>query len=122
MKRPLNLNRYSTQVIAVVVVLIAVIPFVFFLGNRLLRSLNVQFSLFTDLGRISLQVGSVLAFLFFLLVILEQIQDFYIDRVYRKNRHKKIQISETEYECQYCGCRRVHAFDSACPVCGKALS
>jgi uncharacterized paraquat-inducible protein A len=72
--------------------------------------------------KVSLVVGVVVFVCFLVLIVVEQIQDYYFDAQYQKQRNQKVLLANGHYECQYCGNQRVRENDKTCHVCGKELS
>lgn len=68
------------------------------------------------------QIAGVLLLINLLgLLLIEFIQDSYLDWNYRKNQAQRIRLEGSIYECQYCGSRQVRVHDRRCPTCGKEL-
>ncbi len=69
----------------------------------------------------SLIIGGALFALLLVLIIIEQIQDGLLYRMYRKSLGKRIRGTGNIAECPYCGNRNVQEFERVCRVCGKTL-
>ncbi len=121
MKRFLNLNSYGTRSLVVIGFFLIIVPGISYLGSQLVSTPYPMAQFLIALAKISALVGAILLAAFIILLALEQVQDGIIFRQYRKQRGKKLPISDGLYECQFCGCRTVREFDAICPVCGKRL-
>lgn len=111
MKRILNLNDYSSQVLIGIVGIGLGLPAVITLVARLLSLPVLQ-----GWARVLAEIGAGLLGLFFVLVIVEQIQDTMLYRQYLRERGKHV-----DGECPYCGNRQLRSFDHFCGVCGKDI-
>ena len=122
MRYKLNLNEPSTKMIAMIGLFVGVIPAILSVGSWLLTLSNIQSEVIDGMIKASLMAGLLLAAVFAVLLVIEQIQDRLLDTSYHNNRHRKIRLSDGYYECQYCGSQKVQALDRYCPVCGKGLN
>jgi len=121
MRRILNLNQPGIVFGKIIGLFIFVIP-VFLYGVSLLLSLlDIHSVLILGAIKFSFVIGACVFAILLILVVVEQIQDYYIDRLYWKNRDQKIQLADGNYECQYCGNQKVKEHDKNCKVCGREL-
>jgi hypothetical protein len=118
-KRILNLNHQGMLFIGLIVLFGVVIPGIMWLLRRFIHGSTV---LLIRLMHASLILAGLLLAVFLLLLIIEQVQDYLLYRAYRKGLGKRIPLADGLAECPYCGCRQVHEYQSACPVCGKELA
>ncbi len=121
MKRKLDLNEPGIKLLYGIGVLIFIIPALLYGLSYLLDFLNIQHAVLSLLIKGSILAGIGLFAILILLLIIEGVQDRRYDLWYQKNRKKKIKLSETAYECQYCGNQKVGEFERFCRVCGKEL-
>jgi hypothetical protein len=121
MKRVLNLNALGPTIAAACAVFGVLIPLILAVVSWLLDRIGVTHDILDTLLRVSLLVGGSLLLGLIVLVILEQIQDHYLDRQYQNSRHRKIKLTDDWYECQYCGHQKLRAGAQRCPVCGNRL-
>lgn len=119
-RRPLNLNQFSTVFLKLIVLFIIVIPAGLY-GILLFLNTAGNANIFRLMSRISFAIGASIFVTLLILVIVEQIQDHYIDVQYWKNRSRKLPLADGNYECQYCGNQKVKESDKACRVCGQEL-
>jgi hypothetical protein len=122
MRFKLNLNGPGTTLCALIGIFGAVIPAGLYIADRLLQLISVNSEIIPPLIGLSIGVGLVLLVLLVVLLIVEWVQDRHLDTIYRQNRHRKLPLSGSDYECQYCGNRQVKADDRHCRVCGRTLS
>lgn len=122
MKRVLNLNEPGAKLLSVAVALGVLMPVLLFACLPLLQ----LFGLNADAIWMSIWIfvtgGGVLAAVLLVLIVVEQIQDHLIDMAYQRNRGQKLRLTETYFECQFCGNRKVRAEDRQCLICGRKLS
>jgi hypothetical protein len=116
MKRFLNLNEISLPILMALFITGLGIPAGLYLSARLLEHFRLHWPLLDLLARVFIGIGAFLLLLFFLLVVVEQIQDHLLYRRYLRERGKQIQD-----ECPYCGIRQIHPFDYVCPVYGGEI-
>jgi hypothetical protein len=121
MRLKLNLNRPGTKMIAAVGAFLCVIPTILYAVSLFLRLAQIDFGAIDRLIRFSVDIGFALGVILLVLLIVEQIQDHYLNVVYFRNRNRKVALSDGYYECQYCGNRKVGASSKYCLVCGKPL-
>ncbi len=117
----INSIRFGPGVLAVIGLLTLVVPSVLMLAYRVLGTAGYRLELLRVASAVSLAAGLGLLVVFVLLLAVEFVQDRWLDRRYRQARNQKVRISETYYECQYCGCQKVLEADHRCPNCGKDL-
>ena len=117
----LNSIRFAPRFLALIAILIIAAPLTFYLCYALLGLFNVRAGFLLLAIFISIAAGCGLLVLFLFLVAVEFAQDRWLDDQHRRLRNRKLPVSEGYYECQYCGCRNVRAFDQQCPACGKDL-
>ena len=121
-QRHLNLNGPSGKILVAVAFLVAGAPLLLYLTQRLLAAAGVHWPSAAILIKGSVFLGLGLLAIFLLLIVVEQIQDAVLFRLYREKRSKRVQYSAEFAECPYCGNRRLRSFERACPVCGKVLA
>ena len=122
MRFKLNLNGPGATLCALIGIFVVVIPAGLYATDLLLRLIHVNSEIILPLISLSIGVGLALLALLIILLIVEQAQDRHLDTIYRQNRHRKLPLSGSDYECQYCGSRQVKAADRYCRVCGRTLS
>jgi hypothetical protein len=120
-KRILNLNAPAGKMLAGIAVLGGGIPLLLYLALRLLGRLGIAWPAAGLWIKGFLYLGLALLGAFLLLVMIEQIQDAVLYRLYRKGQKARMQYSDEFAECPYCGNRRLRSFEQSCPVCGKTL-
>ena len=121
MKRFLNSNAYGAKVLLIIGFFLIVLPVMFYAGSTLPGLPMDQEQVLLDLVKVSVSVGVILLAGFIILLVVELVQDKIIYRQYLNQRSKKQPVADGLYECQFCGCTKVHEFDVVCPVCGKSL-
>lgn len=121
MKHKLNLNGPSTRIVALAGTFVIAVPLGLQLLSLLLRAAHAPSGAVPYLQRVSIAVGLGILAVFVLLIVVEHIQDVRMDRLYRRNRRRKLPLAGGRFECQYCGNRQLQEADRSCPVCGKAL-
>ncbi len=121
MRRILNLNEVSTKFLIAIALLVGAVPALLWLFSLLLAAAQLSTRIDLDLIEASLILGGLLLVVFLLLIVLEQVQDHYLHRVYLKSRGQRIRLANAEAECPFCGNRQVPAFEKRCSVCGKEL-
>lgn len=119
--RKLNSINFGPQVLALVVLLMVAVPLILYVSYSILGLFGVHAGGFLLALSISIGAGCVLLMLFVLLLTIELVQDYWLDRRYRENRSRKIRISEEYYECQFCGFHQVRESDKSCRICGHNL-
>jgi len=117
MKRILNLNGISGSALVIIAMTGLVVPGALLLISRLFDRGGLHLPALEWLARFFWLAGGVLLVLFFVLVVLEHIQDAIIYRQYLQGRRQAV-----EGECPFCGYRPVRAFEHSCPVCGETLN
>jgi len=100
---------------------IFVIPVFLYSAFLLLGLADILFVWALAAIKLSFAIGACLFVILLILVIVEQIQDYYIDTQYWKNREQKIRLADGNYECQYCGYRKIKEDDKICKICGREL-
>ncbi len=121
MRRILNLNDLSTKFLIAIALLVGAIPLLLWLCSMLVGAAHLSAGIIPDLIKISLIMGGLLFVVFLTLILLEQVQDNYLHRVFLKGRGKRIRLSDEEAECPYCGHRQVRDFEKRCSVCDNEL-
>ncbi len=121
MRLKLNLNQPGSRMLAAIGAFLCVIPTILFAVVLFLRHAQINADTIDELIRLSAGVGFALAGILLVLLIVEQIQDHYLNVAYFRNRHRKVKLSNGYYGCQYCGSQKVRASSKYCPVCGKPL-
>lgn len=116
----INSIGYGHRIFAVIAILIVVVPLALYLCSWLLGQLGIETIAILFAIRVSTMAGVVLLVLFVLLLVIEFIQDRFLDAYYLKTQNQKRRLADGYYECQYCGSQKVHASDKQCPVCGKS--
>jgi ribosomal protein S27E len=111
MKRILNLNDFSSPALIGILGIGLGLPAVITVVSRLLGLPALQ-----GWARVLAEIGAGLLGLFFVLVIVEQIQDHLLYRRYLRERGQHV-----DGECPYCGNRQIRSFDHFCGVCGKKI-
>jgi hypothetical protein len=120
MRRVLNLNGPSRIFLRLIGLFAILIPAVFYSVLHVVKQPEINFIL-RSIMQTSFTIGAVLFAILLGLIVVEQIQDHYIDMQYQKNRDRKRPLADGNYECQYCGNRGVKENDKTCRVCGKEL-
>jgi hypothetical protein len=121
MRRILNLNQTGVIIIKVIGLFIFVIPVFLYGASLLLGFVNIHTILFLGAIKLSVVIGAYALAILLILVVVEQIQDYSFDRRYQKNRDRKVQLADGNYECQFCGNQKVKEDDKTCQVCGREL-
>jgi len=116
MKRILNLNDFSLPALKVIAIISLGIPAALFLAAYLLDRAGLHLPLLERLIWVSFGIGGILILLFFLLVVLEQVQDHMLYKRYLQQRGQPAQG-----ECPFCGNRMLRSFEYFCPMCGQQL-
>jgi hypothetical protein len=97
-----------------------IIPAVLYCISLLLREEQTAGVLLRVI-RLSFGIGIFIFVTLLALIIVEQIQDHFIDLQYQKSRDRKLSFGDGSYECQYCGNRKVKENDHICTICGREL-
>ena len=122
MRIKLNSIRFGTQALTTVNIFVVVLPACFYLGDRILAWFGVQVgNLFKQGITISIALGLIILLSFLLLLLIEFIQDSYLEQQYFQKRNRKVRVTNKYFECQYCGNRQVRQEEISCLVCGKRL-
>lgn len=121
MKRKLNLNGPSTRIVKLIGTFAIVVPLGLQFLSLLLRTVHAPGGAVPYLQRASVAVGLGILAVFILLIVVEYVQDVWMDRLYRHNRRRRLPLADGLFECQHCGNRHLREADRSCPVCGKAL-
>ncbi len=121
MKRILNLNTIAVKIVTAILVFAFGIPALLYGLSLVLGVLRVQLTFLTYAIWVSVGLGALLLLGFFVLIVLEQIQDELLYRNYQKGRGQRILGENGLGECPYCGFRGVREFERFCPGCGKTL-
>ncbi len=122
MRRILNLNAVGGKFLMAIALLLGAIPALLWLVSLVLRAAHVDTMIIPDLIKLSMLLGRVLLADFLILIVLEQVQDAYLHRVYLRGRGKRIRLANGAAECPYCGNRQVQEFEKRCSVCGRDLA
>jgi hypothetical protein len=120
MRRFINLNQPGIMFVKVIGLFLVLIPVVLY-GILLASRTGSVGALLLILIHGSFGIGAMVFAVFLALILAEQVQDHFLDIQYQKQRGQKIVLATGQYECQYCGNRRVQANDKTCAVCGKAF-
>jgi len=121
MPRLLNLNQSGIQFVKVIALFGGVIPAVLYGISFGLGLADIHLIFLSSAIKISFAIGLIVLIVFLFLIIAEQVQDHYLARLYEKNRGRKLPLADGNYECQYCGNRKVQEVDKTCQVCGRDL-
>lgn len=119
MRRLLNLNQPSTTFLKIIGFFVVLLPAVLYGIKLAWNEAGVITTLLRSLIKTSLVVGASVFIVFLMLIVVEQIQDYYYDIQYQKQRSQKVVLVNGFYECQYCGNQKVRKNDKVCNVCGK---
>jgi hypothetical protein len=119
MRRILNLNQSGFLFVKLIGLFSVAIPAVLYGLSFLLSGAIV--SILLKMTKVSFGIALLIFVVFLVLLIVEQIQDHFIDVQYQKNQSHKLPLSDGSYECQYCGNRNVKKNDKTCGVCGRVL-
>lgn len=120
MRRILNLNQPGATFLKLMGLFIVGIPAVLYCAPLLVGKPEITIVLRSMIG-ISFTIGVFIFVLLLVLIIVEHIQDRYIDVQYQKTRAQKLPLADGNYECQYCGNQKVKENDKTCQVCGREL-
>lgn len=121
MRRYLDLNQPSMIFVKIIGVFMILIPAIAYGIALLLDESGIVRKLLVSILRLSFAVGASVLIIFLVLVVVEQIQDHYFNRLYQKQRNRKLLLANGYYECQYCGNQGVRENDKSCHVCGKVF-
>ncbi len=121
MRRILNLNQPAMVFIKVIGIFIVVIPAVLYGISLIIRNEDISRVYLLPMIGVSFATGIFILVVFLVLIMIEQIQDHYFDVQYRKQRNQKLTLPDGDYECQYCGSRKIQKNDTNCPVCGRNI-
>jgi hypothetical protein len=119
MRRLLNLNQTSMLFVKVIGVFMLLIPSILYGMVLILDKTGNVRNLLLSIIKVSFVIGASVLVVFLVLIVVEQIQDHYLDLQYQKQRTQKVVLANGYYECQYCGNQRVRENDKICNVCGK---
>lgn len=120
MRRILNLNWPGIILIKLIALFVVAIPAILYLISLLWIEKQIA-GILLRATRVSFGIGISIFIALLALIIAEQIQDHFIDVQYQKNRHRKLSLGDGNYECQYCGNRKVKENNKICGICGKEL-
>lgn len=67
---------------------------------------------------VSLTLGILVFMALLVMVAIELKQDEKLNNYYTNNKNFKVKISDTFYECQYCGNQKVKKDEIYCMICG----
>lgn len=104
-----------------IVLFVGIIPVVSYSILLLSKESEAQSVLLHRLIRVSFSIGAFIFVVFLILIIVEQIQDHWIDIQYQKHQNHKLPLANGSYECQFCGNQKLKENDKTCWMCGKAL-
>ncbi len=121
MNYKLNLNQPSGTIIKVILVFLVLIPAVLIFTQFALRVFGVELDTLFALSAGSVAIAIAISIVFSILIVIELIQDHFVDVLYRKHKNLKLPIANGYYECQHCGNRLVRVRDDFCLVCGNPL-
>ncbi len=99
---------------------LVVIPAVLYSITLLLDKAGIT-SILLGTIKVSLAIGGFISVMLLISIIVEQVQDHYIDVQYQKNQGRKLRLANGNYECQYCGNQQVKENNKTCRVCGREL-
>ena len=116
MKRILNLNESALPVLRAIFIVGLGLPLGLKLSAFLLARAGLPLPILDRLVPLFCGLGGMALGLFFMLVVVEQIQDHLLYQRYLQERGQAL-----DGECPFCGNRRIQAFQHFCPVCGKDL-
>ncbi len=122
MRRILNLNAVGGKLLMAIALLVGAIPALLWLASLVLRAAHLNTVIIPALIKMSMLLGGLLLAAFVILIVLEQVQDAYLHRVYLRGRGKRIRLASGEAECPYCGTQQVQDFERRCSVCGRDLA
>jgi len=111
--KKIHSNRYCHKIIGLAGLLLAVIPFPFYVLHTVFHAI-----FFTVLMYISLITGFLVLIFLIVLLGIEFHQDKKIDLQYNILKKTKISLGNGFYECQLCGNRQVKKTDENCGICG----
>ncbi len=120
MRRLLNLNQPGAIFVKMIALFLIIIPAVLYFITLLPGKVATTGILLSAI-KVSLAVSGFISVILLILVIVEQVQDHYIDVQYQKYQGRKLRLANGNYECQYCGNRWVKENDKTCQVCGREL-
>lgn len=120
MRRILNLNESGIILVKIIALFAGAIPAILYLISLLLTEEQMTRVLLRAI-RVSFTIGIFIFIALLVLIIAEQIQDHFIDVRYQKNQHRKLSLGDGNYECQYCGNRKIKENDKTCGACGREL-
>jgi hypothetical protein len=112
--KKINSIWYGGKILKLAGIFAAVIPILLYIISILFQEITQ----ICKLAEISAIIGIVIFLFLILLLIVELRQDKKINNFYEQRKNTKIQISDTDYECQNCGSQRVKEKDKFCPACG----
>jgi hypothetical protein len=121
MKRVLNLNDFSAPALKAILLIGVGSPLIFLLTDRILSKFSFHLPALQWIAWNLVKAGGILLAFFFVLVIVEQIQDHLLYRQYLQNRAHQPSENQSDQECPFCGNRQLHPFETFCPVCGEPV-
>lgn len=121
MKRILNLNDFSVPALKAILLIGIGSPLIFLLTDWILNKFSFHLPALQWIAWNLVKAGGVLLAFFFVLVIVEQIQDHLLYRQYLQNRAHQTSENRSDHECPFCGNRQLHPFETFCPVCGEQI-
>lgn len=117
----LNSINYGGRFLAAIGFFGLAIPAAAYAVEQVLVLFEVRWSWLRFIQFGSALIGVGLLGLFAILLMIEFWQDAHLDRHYSQTRNRKLKISDDEFECQYCGFRKIKKSDRRCPACGREL-
>jgi len=121
MKRYLNLNDFGGKIVLAIAILGIGIPALLWAISLALNALGIQWPALRFILLGALAGGGILFLGLLSLVIVEQIQDHLIYKMYINSRGKRIPSAQGWSECPFCGNRKIKDFENSCPICGRVL-
>ena len=121
MRFKLNSVHFGGRAVGLIVGLLVGAPAVLYLAHRWLESLGYPVSALLVLMRVAVALGLISLVLFVTLLLIEYVQDRWLDGWHSRRRNEKVPLADGAYECQFCGSQKVRDGDRCCPVCGHAL-
>ncbi len=121
MNHKLNLNHFADKLLLAGLLLAAGGPALLWLAGCILSLQGPDLALLEGLASLSLAAGGLLLGGLLLLIGIEQAQDALLYRRYRRSLGRRLPLGGDAFECPYCGCRQVRAYQRQCPACWKFL-
>jgi len=112
--KKINSIDYGHKIAFAIILFLMILPALLYLLSMLIRAEWLSLLIKTTMA-----IGSTILLFFILLLTIELHQDKKINHYFEKHRNRKLKITNTAYECQACGNRKLRAGDTSCPVCGS---